>query len=427
MNQKRTGVYLTTSEVRKNPDYVQALRDGIGLDLAVLSYDGEPSSAVLDQSPFGGPTPSDECLRSLLAVQLDGGPDEPGEFAAAKSTVAPGTHTGGDAALREAVDILRRAGLEIWFCMHTWTGSSLMFCPSKPGVNDYLEALYIDCATRYGADGLDLTHARFPKCSVPEAMTACICDDCRREAAARGYDMDEMKRSLNAARDRLGAVDAGLLARISRDGTGPLDYLQLLGMDRGVLDWFRFRCALVSDRLTRFHTAVHEAAGPDFIFGSDTYPASLAGFVGHDLSSWSRFSDFASPLVSHIASFTGHAFVAWARWLQQFNPGLGEADALQVVYQVTGYAGMGLPETIAGYELEDPNRLAYVLPLEELILRDLRKARLVLPPDIPSYPIIHGKGWPRTAIDAIVSGANAAGHDGIVWQGTDELVSFEMK
>ena len=115
MKRKRTGVYLTTSEVRKNPDYAKALRDGIGLDLAVLIYDGDPSPAVLDQSPFDGSTPSDECLRSLLAMQLDGGPDEPKEFAAAKSTVAPGTHTGGDAALREAVDILRQSGLEIWF------------------------------------------------------------------------------------------------------------------------------------------------------------------------------------------------------------------------------------------------------------------------------------------------------------------------
>ena len=66
-------------------------------------------------------------------------------------------------------------------------------------------------------------------------------------------------------------------------------------------------------------------------------------------------------------------------------------------------------------------------PLEELILRDLRKTRLLLPPQMPSYPIIHGEGWPRAAIDAILRGAEASGHDGIVWQGTSELVNFPLK
>jgi hypothetical protein len=60
-------------------------------------------------------------------------------------------------------------------------------------------------------------------------------------------------------------------------------------------------------------------------------------------------------------------------------------------------------------------------------MRDLLKARLYLPPDLPSYPIIHGTGWPRPAIDAVLRRAAAAGHDGVVWQGTDELVDFRLR
>jgi len=323
---------------------------------------------------------------------------------------------------------LRQAGIDIWKGLGSVTGTTLIYCPAKDRVNDWFEALYVHCATRYGVEGLDITHARYPRCSVPRGLFACVCSDCARAAASMGYDMDEMKGALHAGLERLRTVDARLLAQISRTGAGPFDYLHLLGTSSGVMDWFHFRADLITSKLKRFHTAVHAVAGTDFVFGSDTYPASLSMFVGHNHAAWAEFSDFASPLVSHISSFITHAFVAWARFLQEVNPALSETDALQVIYRFAGYDGMGLPETIAAYEFDQPEaRLARILPLEELILRDLRKARLLLPPELPSYPIIHGTGWPRPAIDAIVQGADAAGHDGIVWQGTDELVDFELR
>ena len=425
---KRTGIYLSAPVVLKNPEYVRVLSAEIGLNLVVLSYTGEPSHQTLACSPFDEVPLSDSCLHALLSRHLDGGVLDPEEFDLARKSVGPAVGaSGNDRDLHQALEILRQAGMEIWLCMGSWTGSSLMYCPSKAAVNDWFEALYVECATRYDVDGLDLTHARFPKCSVPRGLFACSCDDCAREASALGYDMEAMKAALRSALERLHSVDAQLLAQLSRTGAGPFDYLQLLGLQTGVVDWFRFRADLLSAKLGRFHSAVHAAAAPEFIFGSDTYPASLSMFVGHNHAAWADFSDFASPLVSHISSFTGHAFVAWAEELQKVNPGLNEADALQVVYRVAGYDGMGLPETIAAYELEHPQRLAHVLPLEELILRDLRKTRLLLPPQMPSYPIIHGEGWPRAAIDAILRGAEASGHDGIVWQGTSELVNFPLK
>ena len=98
-----------------------------------------------------------------------------------------------------------------------------------------------------------------------------------------------------------------------------------------------------------------------------------------------------------------------------------------MLYRFLGYDGMGMPETLAEYRAEQAEQLAHTLPLEELILRDLRKARLLLPPQLPSYPIIHGTGWPRAAIGAILQGSDALGHDGVVWQGTDELVDYRLK
>ena len=55
-----TGIYLTTGEVLKYPDYVERLRDEIGLNTVVLSFTGQLSEEVLALSPYGGRTPTEE-------------------------------------------------------------------------------------------------------------------------------------------------------------------------------------------------------------------------------------------------------------------------------------------------------------------------------------------------------------------------------
>ena len=84
------------------------------------------------------------------------------------------------------------------------------------------------------------------------------------------------------------------------------------------------------------------------------------------------------------------------------------------------------PESIDGFGPENAADLAYRVPVGELVLRDLAKTRLFLPATVPSYPIIHGTGWPRAAIDRIVAEARRLGHNGVIWQGTDELVDYRL-
>jgi hypothetical protein len=158
------------------------------------------------------------------------------------------------------------------------------------------------------------------------------------------------------------------------------------------------------------------------VFGTDIHPASLASFVGHNQADWSQCADYASPLVSHVSAFVVGTLVEWSRWIRRVNPDLGETDALRLVYRLLGYDGLGLPETLDGYCLDDEERMFRTIPLTELVIHDLAKARLSLPREIPSYPVIHGDGWPRKAILAIMAGADQAGHDGVIFQGTGELV-----
>ncbi len=427
-HRRRVGVYLTTEAVLANPDYAALLRDRIGLNLAILSYSGAVSPSVARLSPFDGVPLSDACLRDVVIRHVDGESVDPREFDWVRQSCGPAVRVGGqDGPFEAALAILKGAGLEVWLCAGAWTERRLMFCPSHPGVNQWFEALYVDLAQRYGADGLDITHARYPMGSFARGLFACTCDRCAADARSRGYDHAAMVRSLADAATRLAQTDLSRLAVVADRGIGPFDFLQVLGLPLTLLQWFRWRCDLLADNLQRFRAAVRRAAGPQFVFGTDTHPASLSLFVGHDHTQFHCYSDFASPLVSHISAFVVDTLVVWARFLQALRPDLHEAEALRLVYRFLGYGQVGLADAVAALDPDHPASLAYRIPLPELVGCDLRKARALLSPELPSYPIIHGTGWPRGAIDTIVSEAEAFGHDGVIWQGTDELVDYRLR
>ena len=422
-----TGLYLTTDVVLKYPDYVERLRDEIGLNTVVLSFTGEMSEEVLALSPYGGRTPTEEELGELVLRHFDGRPVDPQEYEQAKKLCGPGVSASGDDEMfRKAVGQLKDAGLQVWTYGGAWTIRRLMFCPSRDDVQDWMEAACVYWATEYDLDALDITHFRYPMGSFPLGLFRCTCSSCTAAADEMGYDMEAMVADLKSAREGLRRLDGARLGEVVRLGFGFFDVIHALGLRSGVLDWVRFRCDLLTRNLARFRSAVHKAA-PGKAFGTDTYPASMALTAGHNYLRWGEMADFASPLVSHISAFMCNTFIEWARFLQEEIPNLTEEDALQVVYRFNGYDGMGLPETVAAYGADEAATLAERIPTADLVLRDLVKTKLYLPPDIPSYPIIHGEGWSTETIDRIVSEARRLGHNGIIWQGTDELMEYDFK
>ena len=132
------------------------------------------------------------------------------------------------------------------------------------------------------------------------------------------------------------------LTTLATNALGPLDVIHFIGLRPGLTDWFRFRADLIARNVKHFHTVVHQAAGPDFIFGADNYPASLSLFAGHDQTRWGEFSDFASPLISHVDAFPMKTFVAWAKWFQHCFRKWPRPGA-QAGLSLGGYADLAMP------------------------------------------------------------------------------------
>jgi len=267
--------------------------------------------------------------------------------------------------------------------------------------------------------------------SYPRGLFLCMCDACAQAAAEFGYDMAEMQADIRHAYRRLKQLDPRQVTSLAQHDMGPFDLLQYLGVRTGLFDWFAFRTQLIARNVQRFRRAVHRAAGDDFIFGVDTYPASLATLAGHNLSRWAEFSDFASPLLSHVDIFPMQTMTVWAQFLRGLLPQVAEADALRLVYRVTGYASLEMPNTIADFALGEPDCEYRNVPLRDIVRHDMAKAKGMLPPDLPAYPIIQGGGapwdWPRPIVDQLMDDALQLGYDGYIFQGTRVLLDFPLQ
>lgn len=430
----RVGLYLDPDIIVRNPGYLEALRDGIGLNWVILTFNGELPPEVLAHSPYDSVPPSPERVRELIAYDIEGRPCTD-DLSVALRGVGPHVSRSDaqkDADMRRAIEMCHAAGLDVWFMAGMYTASeSFMFCPSNPANVPWYEAYYTHLATAYGVEGIDITHARYPKTGLARSVFLCACKHCTRAAAELGYDMDAMRADLYHALERFKQLTPSQLATLASSELGPLDAIHFAGVRPGLVDWFRFRAELIARNVKHYHSVVHAAAGPDFIFGADNYPAALSLFAGHDQTRWGEFSDFASPLLSHVDQFPMRTLAAWATWFREWNPNLDEAQALQLSYRIAGYAELDLPDNLADFAFGEPDAEYRNIPLRDMVRLDMAKAKLYLPADLPAYPILQGGGapsvWPRPIVDQLMQDALDLGYDGYIFQGTSVLLDFDLK
>jgi len=430
----RVGLYLDSQTIVNNPGYLEALREKIGLDWIILWFTGELPPEVLAASPFDGTPPSSQRISSLLAQHLDGQPSTTKLDSTLKGV---GPHVGAEhdeAKLRKAIEMAHGAGLDVWFCMGMYTANDydvLMYSPYLQENNHWYETLFTYMATAYGVEGIDITHARYPMTSYPRGLFLDMRPEGAAVAAQLGYDMAAMKADIQHAIQHIKQLDPVRLTSIATSDWGPFDLFHFLGFRTGVLDWFRFRSEVIIQNVSRFRNAVHKAAGDSFIFGCDTYPASLSILAGHNLTRWNEFSDFSSPLLSHVDIFPMKTLVAWAQNLMALFPQLSEAQALQIAYRAGGYASLKMPASIADFALGEPDCEYRNIPLREIVKIDMAKSKLLLPPGVPAYPIIQGGGapwdWPMPVVEQLEADAMELGFDGYIFQGTRVLLDFPLR
>ena len=423
---KLVGLYTGPDMLIDHPDYFDALKQEIGLThvTGISSYKLSSETWAKNPMPPGGE-----------------------EF-------APSRGQDDDHSLRRAIDIAHDKDLKVWICTSGWHGGgdrypemcmkdmhnrpisevpklryareqySMAYCPSNKDLNEWLRSIFAEIAANYEVDGFDLTHCRYTAPAFLHNLFGCGCPRCAVLAGERGYDFEKMRKSVLAFWERLQHLDARTVRQAGERGVGLLDLPQWLGLDAGLADWFEFRAGVITANLRCFKESACEAAGRDLVFGSDTFPPSFSLLVGHSYPDFMEWSDFTSPLLSHVEYFILSTFATYADLLCQWTAGLAEEDALRFVYRLFGYDQLDMPKTLEEFGIETPDCEVDCRALYDIVELELERARRYNTGAIPSYPVIKGGTWSPEVVRGLVEAAEGMGHEGIIFQGTSALLDY---
>jgi hypothetical protein len=420
--EKVVGLYADAAAVAANPGYLDTLKHEIGLNRIILGGGFNLSAKTRALNPLtGGAAPA-------LTLVED------------------------DTPIRKAIDQAHKQGVQVWcilggyhggaeqapdLMVHALSGermdafpprlysteqSSYTYCPNNERINAWFEAVQVEIAARYDFQGYALTHVRYTHPAFFEQMLACGCPTCQKKAAELGYDFPRMKKAVLGSLAALKSMPAGKLRTASRAGLGFFDFLQVLGQDsRGVVDWFNFRADAISLNQKRFSQAVH-AVRPDFLYGMDIHYPTMALLVGHRYSDLAACCDQILPLLSHNEIHFLDNLGSFATILTNWVEGLGEVEAVSLVYKLIGIQNPDMPVTVKAMHLgEPPTAEPKLEALLDLVASEMYKARLYSGEKVLSYPVIKGSIWPGDTVRRLMEVAFEAGHDGIILQGTDSL------
>jgi hypothetical protein len=421
---KFVGLYLEAETIRRDPAYLDALQTDIGLNHLSISGAARLSDEVVVLNPLG-PDDRDRRLVALAARRLDGTPvldEEPGGPVVG---AFPGfDEVGDDATLRQAIGHCRDRGIGVWITLTGWTTRRTMLCPSKAAVNDWYVAAFADVARCYPIDGINVTRVRYPMFGVPHGVEFCTCADCASAAADLGYDFPRIVVDLRELSQSIGKLPAEAVALLATQSPGIPELTSAIPGLASALAWLNLRADILTRQLRYISSGIKARVDRPITFGCDAHPPGVALIVGQRYTDVPTYADWTGPILSHVETFVNRGFAYWTQLLRERLPALSEAAALELIYRVTGYDGLGYQSTVEALGVGQSDGEFRHVPLVALIERDLAKARAYASRAIPSYPIVRGSVWPVEAIARIAAFAESVGHDGIIYQGTTGISHY---
>jgi hypothetical protein len=430
MAEKLVGLYFGAQTVLDDPGYVDALQKDAGLNLLLMGGPFNLSQELRDTAPYVTPTGREGAGF--------GWSDD-------------------DSVLRKALEECRKRGIKTWVVIGGWHGGGenrpdycvrdlwgrplsevpaprcalekgLSVCPSRPEINGWMERAAAEVARGYDVDAIDITHGRNTAPAYIPAWWSCACPHCQRRAAKMGYDMGRMRNSVDTFLARLSHLTPRQVKLAAQAQPGMFGLFQFLGVGGGIVDWFNFRADVISDNLRGITRAVHEATPKHVQFGSDNQPPSFSLLAGHRYTDFvAGATDFTQTLISHVAFFVYATLASFADLVMNSVAGVDEADALQLSYSVFGYENFGMPKEIAGFHLGNWDLEEASSPIANLVEKELTLARALNPGNMPSIPVIKGTLWSKETIRRLIDSTFAMGHDGIIFQGTSAITSYQPK
>jgi hypothetical protein len=259
---------------------------------------------------------------------------------------------------------------------------------------------------------------------VPHGVEYCTCANCAAASSELGYDFPRIVADLRQLPRAIAGLPAETLALLGQPSVGLPELTGAIPGLPSALAWLNLRADILTRQLRKIGSGIKARVDRPITFGCDVHPPGVALVVGQRYADVPTYADWTGPILSHVETFANRGFASWAVLLRGLRPELSESTALELVYRITGYAGLGYPSAIEDLGLGQPDGEYHRVPLVALVERDLAKARAYASSAVPCYPIIKGGGWPAEAIARMAAYAESIGHDGIIYQGTGGISPY---
>lgn len=443
-------IWARAEDVAGHPDGLDFLQEHLGMNIILLTGPRKATPELIARNPL---------------------PPE------AREIRGPGvSFTPDDSALVKAIEEAHKRGLKAWWAMQGWQGADRygayagvsgstpgpsrdpalisytlrgqpvdgipqyrfaleqgahVLCPNNAVINDYLELAYVDAFKSYDLDGIYINHIRFQHPAFFPGLFICGCASCEEAAEELGYDFGAMRKGVLKVWEALEHLSAGRAREMARLSPGFADFLQLLGGDTAIIDWFNFRAQAVERGVARFTQAIHREIGRPVMFIPQAFMSTFSYLVGHRYTPLARAADAILPCVQHIGGHLLANFASFATLLCEWAPGLTEKEVLGLLYRLFGYDDLPMPQSIADFHLarsgearrENPYEAELALPdFYAVAEREVARARLHNRSGHPNYIMQHGQGWPKEAMERLRVRIAELGNEGIVYQGFADMV-----
>lgn len=170
-------------------------------------------------------------------------------------------------------------------------------CPSKPENVHFVRGLVEDVVERHKPPAIFIDGIRFPEPKSHQLVDfcTCFCDACRKEAAARGIDLEAARRSLLHQVEAINTDPKAFVDKARLDLSSGFRTLRGIAGDRSLLDWLRFRHAMIE----RLVTNVKQVTNDRTELWLDVWPPSYGWLLGQDLSLLAPYAKATRPFTYH--------------------------------------------------------------------------------------------------------------------------------
>lgn len=385
----KRGIYVSPTAVTAHPDYARRLRGESGIGVFLLRAGFDPRAEAADLEP--------------------------------------------------AADTARRLGAEVWVLLGTWWGHGTaaaddrmvaafgpdlalsspahesQWAMSTPGgpVDGHISAAIDRLCGRLAPEAICLTHARYRHAADIAGLFETGPGPFAERMAAAGLHADGVAAAWRNALDALQRLTPAKLLEATRTCTVP-QLLDALAGSTAFTSWFRLRAAVIEASLRSFRRVV--PAG--ILFGQNAYVPSSAVLVGQDYGAMGGLCDFVQPLLGYVEWHVRQPVAAWARLLLAKVRGLAEPQAVRAAASLLGLGGAALPGRVDSLIEPGEGRAS---DIESVVRGLLPVARRSQAGGLAVMPVLRGSGWPAGLATRMASEVEAAGFEGVFFQGTQEL------